>query len=153
MTPSPLPEIYLTLFYQSPYLKEYHNDYKSTSFGHFMNLVACVGTDRENWGQITALINRMESEQVVLICNGAADDFPTNERCVVIHIDSTQPLLELKQTLIDKLKPVLGKDFEVALSLASGSGKEHMALVAALLNIPVGIRLVVYTKQGIETIT
>jgi hypothetical protein len=38
------------------------------------------------------------------------------------------------------------------LSIASGNGKEHMAIVSALLSIPVGVRLVVYTKEGIEFI-
>ena len=43
-------------------------------------------------------------------------------------------------------------DFEVAVTLASGTGKEHMALISALLSIPVGIRLVVYTKDGVQVI-
>ena len=47
----------------------------------------------------------------------------------------------------------LSGDFEVAISLASGNGKEHMALISALLSIPVGIRLVVYTKEGIKYIS
>ena len=34
-----------------------------------MNLVALVGTDKENWGQITALINRMECEHIFLVIN------------------------------------------------------------------------------------
>jgi len=51
-----------------------------------------------------------------------------------------------------KLKTKLDSAFEVAVSLASGNGKEHMALISALLSIPVGIRLVVYTKNGIEFI-
>ncbi len=118
-----------------------------------MNLVACVGADKENWGQITALMNHMECEQIVLVMNSNASNFPTNEKCRVISLESTTPLITLKRSLIEQLRPVIGKEFEVALSLASGTGKEHMALVAALLNIPVGIRLVVFTKQGVETIT
>ena len=38
---------------------------------------------------------------------------------------------------------------EVALSLSSGDGKEHMALISALINLPVGIRFAVLTKEGI----
>ena len=38
---------------------------------------------------------------------------------------------------------------EVALSIASGDGKEHMALVSALINLPVGIRFAALTKQGV----
>jgi hypothetical protein len=60
-------------------------------------------------------------------------------------------MLELKEDIMGKLKGKLS-DFEVALSLASGNGKEHMAMISALLSIPVGIRLVVYTKEGVEFI-
>ena len=74
------------------------------------------------------------------------------DKCSVISIDSNKSLIELKQDIIDKLKPEISKDFEVALSIASGTGKENMALISALLNIPVGIRLVAYTKKGVEFI-
>ena len=43
-------------------------------------------------------------------------------------------------------------DFEIALSIASSTGKESMALISALLCIPVGIRLVAFTKNGIDFI-
>jgi len=32
------------------------------------------------------------------------------------------------------------------------NGKEHMALISSLLSLPVGIRLVVFTKAGVEFI-
>jgi hypothetical protein len=41
------------------------------------------------------------------------------------------------------------KGTEVALSIASGEGKEHMALISALLSLPVGIRFTALTKDGI----
>ena len=41
------------------------------------------------------------------------------------------------------------KGTEVALSIASGDGKEHMALISALINFPVGIRFAALTKEGI----
>ncbi len=118
-----------------------------------MHLVALVGNDKENWGQITALMHRMECEHIVLVVNNTVNDFPASEKCSVIEIDNTLPLLELKKVLIESLKPQIGKEFEVAVSLASGTGKEHMALISALLNIPVGICLAVYTKQGVQIIT
>lgn len=118
-----------------------------------MNLVAFVGTDKENWGQITALMHHMECEHITLVVNRSISDFPTSEKCSVIEIDNTLPLLELKKALIESLKAQIGKEFEVALSLASGTGKEHMALISALLSLPVGIRLAVYTKQGVQIIT
>lgn len=117
-----------------------------------MDLVAYVGNDKENWGQITALINHMECDKVVLITTENTKTFPVTSKCEVIEVDASKPLLELKKTLMEKIKQKIGLDFEVALSLASGTGKEHMALISALLSIPVGIRLVVYTKQGVEII-
>ena len=116
-----------------------------------MELVTFLGTDKENWGQITALINRYEWEKIILIKDKETDDFPTNDKCNLIEINSNKSLLDMKKDIMDKLKGKLG-EFEVSLSIASGNGKEHMALISALLSIPVGIRLVVYTKNGIEFI-
>lgn len=116
-----------------------------------MNLVAFLGSDSENWGQITALIKRSPWDKVVLVKDIGVKGFP-EFGAEVVQISSADPLLELKDDLIKKLKEKIGKDFEVALSIASGSGKEHMALISALLSIPVGIRLVAFTKSGMEFI-
>ena len=119
-----------------------------------MEFVVFLGDDKENWGQVTALINRLlDCEKVILVKNKSSPSFPTTEKCRTITIDSTKPLLQLKQELTEKLKQEISREFEVVLSLASGNGKEHMALLSALLSVPVGIKLVAYTKQGIEFLT
>ncbi len=114
-----------------------------------MELVTFLGTDRENWGQLTALINRYEWDKIFIIKNKNVSEFSASKKCDFIDINAEKPLLELKKEIMEKLRGKLG-EFEVALSIASGSGKEHMALISALLSIPVGIRLVVFTKEGIE---
>jgi len=117
-----------------------------------MELVAFIGDDKETWGQVTALVNRGEWDKVVLVKNKTAEGFPVTEGCEVIEFNTAKPMLELKEDILSKLKPKLSGDFEVSLSIASGSGKEHMALISALLSIPVGIRLVVFTKEGLQYI-
>lgn len=117
-----------------------------------MELVGFLGNDKETWGQISALINKGEWDKVVLVKNKTSDDFPKLENCEIIEVNTEKPMLELKEDLMAKLKPKLAGDFEVALSIASGNGKEHMALISALLSIPVGIRLVVFTKEGVQII-
>src|SRR3989344_5775949 len=117
-----------------------------------MEFVAFVGEDKENWGQITALLNRLEYEKAIIV-KSSKEDFPLNDKCKVIQVSSGKSLVELKEDILSKIKPILSGDFEVSLSLASGNGKEHMAIVSALLNAPVGIRLVVFTKKGIEYLT
>ena len=117
-----------------------------------MEFVAFIGEDKENWGQITALLNRLEYEKAIIV-KSSEEEFAVNDRCRVVQIDSKKPLVELKEIIQGKLKPLLSGDFEVSLSLASGNGKEHMAVLSALLNVPVGVRLVVYTKEGVQYLT
>lgn len=117
-----------------------------------MELVAFVGKDEENWGQITALMKRGKWDKVVVVKNKDVSGFPV-EGSEVINVNSSMLIGALKDELIQKLKPKISGDFEVALSIASGNGKEHMALISALLNIPVGVKLAVYTKNGVEFIT
>jgi hypothetical protein len=116
-----------------------------------MELVAFLGKDRESWGQISALMKKEKWDKVVIIKNKDAEDDPF-EIDDKIKVNSDLPLLLLKDELLKTLKEKLSGDFEVALSIASGNGKEHMALISALLSIPVGIRLVAYTKDGVEYI-
>lgn len=118
-----------------------------------MELVAFLGKEKEGLGQISALVNRMECEKVLIVKDKNTEDIFRNEKCDVINIDSQKDIVLLKEEMQEKLKKGLTGDFEVALSLASGNGKEHMALISALLSIPVGIKLVVYTKKGVEFIT
>ena len=116
-----------------------------------MELVAFLGNDKETWGQVTGLINHGEWEKIILVKAKSADDYESPKDADIIMVDTAKPLLELKQDIVNKLKDKFA-GFDAHLSIASGSGKEHMALISALLSIPVGIRLVVFTKNGIEFI-
>ena len=118
-----------------------------------MELVAFLGNDKENLGQITALINRGDWEKVILLKNKETPNIQTAKEYRTIQIATDQDLFSLQNEMKEKLKSSLAKEFEVALSLASGTGKEHMALISALLSIPVGIKIVAYTKKGIEFLT
>jgi hypothetical protein len=56
--------------------------------------------------------------------------------------------MELRDYFLKKLKGKFNGT-EVGLTIASGNGKEHMALISALINLPVGIRFAALTKEGI----
>jgi len=116
-----------------------------------MELVAFLGNDKENWGQISALMNKSDWDKVILVKNKTSENFPESS-AEIISISSDLSLVDLKKEIMSKIKSKLA-GFEVALSLASGNGKEHMALVSALISLPVGIRLVVFTKNGVEFIS
>ncbi|MEI6850237.1 MAG: hypothetical protein WCK29_04320 [archaeon] len=114
-----------------------------------MELVAFLGSDKESWGQVSALINKGKWDKVIIVKDKEGDESPF-DLSDIAKVNTKQPITLLKNEIMEKIKPFLAGDFEVALSIASGNGKEHMALISALLSIPVGIRLVAYTKDGIE---
>jgi hypothetical protein len=118
-----------------------------------MKLVAFLGTDKENLGQLTALINRGDWEQAFLVRDKETSLLTTSKDYKTIDIDTSKDLFTLKTQIQEKLKKYLSNDFEVALSIASGSGKEHMALISSLLSIPVGITFVAFTKEGVKFIS
>ena len=80
--------------------------------------------------------------------NKNAEDYPAKGNTEIVNINSDKPITEMKDDIMSKIKGKLS-GFECALSIASGNGKEHIALISALLSLPVGIRLAVYTKDGI----
>jgi hypothetical protein len=112
-----------------------------------MELVAFLGTGKGTWGQVAGVINRGEWDNITLIGNDFAKQFTVQKDFEFVEVTS-HGILELKEELIKKLQGKF-KGTEVALTIASGEGKEHMALISALLNLPVGIRFTVLTKDGI----
>ena len=116
-----------------------------------MELVVFMGDDKENWGQVNGLINRGEWEKIIIVKSKSSDDYESPKEADIVLVDTSKPLLELKEDIINKLRKKF-EGFDAHVSIASGTGKEHMALISALLSIPVGIRLVVFTKNGVEVI-
>jgi hypothetical protein len=116
-----------------------------------MELVVFLGDDKENWGQVNGLINRGDWEKIILVKSKSSEDYESPKNVDIVLVDTSKSLLELKEDIVNKLRKKF-EGFDVNVSIASGTGKEHMALISALLSIPVGIRLVVFTKNGIEFI-
>lgn len=115
-----------------------------------MELVALLSSGTGTWAQVSGLIKRGEWDKVVLVGDEFASKFTLDAPVAheFVRIDTSQKILDLKESIMVKLKGRI-HGVEVALSIASGSGKEHMALISALLSLPVGIRFVVLTQEGI----
>ena len=112
-----------------------------------MELVALISSGKGSWGQVAGVINREEWDNIVLVGDDFAKKFTSEKDFEFIETKSSS-LMDLKQELQKKLTGKF-KGTEVALSIASGDGKEHMALISALLSLPVGIRFTALTKDGI----
>ena len=114
-----------------------------------MELIAVLSTGKGTWGQVAGLMQKGEWEKIIIVGPPFAKEFQVHDTPFdFIEFDQNKSLVQLKKELSKKLE---GKftGLEVALSIASGNGKEHMALQSALLNIPVGIRFTALTKDGI----
>lgn len=115
-------------------------------------LVACLSSGKGTWGHVGRLIADGEWKKILLITNDfGKENFTPEKPSEFIIVDSNKGLNELRNQIGEHLKKHI-KDTEVAVNLISGTGKEHMAIISALLKLGLGIRLIALTKDGIEEI-
>src|SRR3989338_8940755 len=115
-----------------------------------MDLIACVFEPEDTWSHVKKLIERGEWKSVVIITDKTAEKkFTVQKAAKKVIIDSEQPAVDIIKHLTASLKPHLF-DFEAGLNMVSGTGKEHMCVLAALLKLGVGVRLVALTKEGVK---
>ena len=113
-----------------------------------MELLALLSTGKGTWGQVSGLMTHGEWDNIILIGSDFAKDFKHDAKFEFIKVDLDKKLVDLKEEISQKLKGKINGT-EVGLSIASGNGKEHMALISALINLPVGIRFAALTKDGV----
>lgn len=113
------------------------------------DLVACLSSGEKSWAHVERLIKEQDWSRVFLITNDfGRKNFKPEKNIEFIIVDFQKPVFEL---INDVWKGLKGKitGFEVALNLVSGNGKEHMAILSALLKLGIGIRLMAVTKDGV----
>jgi len=112
-----------------------------------MELVALISSGKGTWGQVAGVINQGEWDNIILVGDDFAKKFTSQKDFEFIEI-SSGGIMDIKNQILKKLKGKI-KGTEVALTIASGEGREHMALISALLSLPTGIRFVALTKDGL----
>ena len=117
------------------------------------SLVACLSTGKGTWGHVSRLINDQEWDSVILITNefGKENFKPEKQGIELVIINTNAPVKELVEQIKNILKEKI-KDTEIAVNLVSGSGKEHMAILSAVMKAGFGFRLVALTKEGIKEV-
>lgn len=113
-----------------------------------MELVALLSTGKGTWGQVSGLMTHGEWDNIILLGGDFAKQFTHDKKFEFIKVDLDKKLKDLRDEFSSKLRGKF-KGTEVALSIASGDGKEHMALISALINLPVGIRFAALTRDGV----
>lgn len=113
-----------------------------------MELVCLLSSGQGTWGQVSGLMKYGEWDKIFIIGGDFAKQFTHEKEFEFIHIDTNKKIKDLRDEIATKFKGKI-QGMEVALSIASGDGKEHMALVSALINLPVGVRFAALTKEGV----
>lgn len=113
-----------------------------------MELIALLSTGKGSWAQVSGLMKYGDWDKIIIVGGDFAKDFKHEKKFEFIKLDLDKKIMDLKEEFLSKLKGKFNGT-EVALSIASGEGKEHMALISALINLPVGIRFAALTKEGV----
>jgi len=115
------------------------------------DLIVCLSSGKGTWGHVARLIEGEEWSKVFILTNQfGVEKFSKPDNAEFILLNESQGIQELTAEIEQRLK---GKtSHEVALNLVSGSGKEHMAILAAIMKIGLAFRLVALTKDGIKEI-
>lgn len=114
------------------------------------DLVACLSSREKGWNHVERLIAGQEWSNVILITNEfGKQNFKHSKSVDFVVVDFQKPVSELISEIQKGIKGKL-TGLEVALNLVSGNGKEHMAILSALIKSGLGIRLMAVTKEGVR---
>ncbi len=107
-------------------------------------LMAILGIGKGTWGHVARLIAEHEWERIMLISNEwGQQNFAPPKEAEWILMNNRAGFEVLKDTIKEKLP-----EGEIAVSLISGSGKEHMALIAAMKEKGSKYEFVILTGDG-----
>lgn len=109
------------------------------------DLIVCL-TEKKGYKHIKRLILETDWTRIFVITREEImSDFKFAKPVIFVPIDQKEPI----QDIIDKIKSKLTFIFgEVSVNLVSGTGKEHMAIISAIMKAGAGFRLVAMTKDG-----
>ena len=117
------------------------------------DLVACLSSGKGTWGHVAKLIEDAAFENVYIVTDsfGKENFKPAKNNTHLIVIDPNKTISEMAEDVTNNLKGKL-KGLDVAINIVSGSGKEHMAVISAVLKLGFGIRFIAFTPEGIKEI-
>ncbi|MDK2908382.1 MAG: hypothetical protein PWQ87_840 [Candidatus Woesearchaeota archaeon] len=116
-------------------------------------LIAIASFGKGTWTQIIKLCNANDWEKIFIITDEfGMKKFPKKENIEFIEVNFNDNLQAIKNKIFEELKEKIN-DLDVGLNLFSGDGKTHMAVLSALLNLGLGIRLVYFEDDEMKELS
>ena len=116
-------------------------------------LIALLSSGKGTWSEVNRLMQSQPWSKVFLVTDGFGKErftsVPPHAELVVLDFNrEAQDITEeIKRQLHGKVT-----DFEVAVNMASGNGKEHMAVLEAVLEMGLNFRLVTLRNGGMDVL-
>lgn len=106
--------------------------------------IATLGVGKGTWGHVSRILTDQQFDKIVFIgTDWVKENFSLPKESEWVIINNRAGFDVIKDEIKSKLP-----DGELTLSLVSGSGKEHMALIAALKELGKDFKLVTLTGSG-----
>ena len=113
-------------------------------------LIMSLSSGKGTWAEVAKIMNECQFEDIILITNSfGKEKFSHTKKFETIVLEDNLSVTKMRDKIKESLKI---KDSEVAVNLTSGNGKEHMAIISALIQSGLGLRLVTLTKEGVKEI-
>src|SRR3989344_5004796 len=117
-------------------------------------LIACLSTGKGTWTEESKIAQSQDWNKVFLITNQfGKENYTPGKNMELVLVDSfpDTPTTIITEQIKNQLKERI-TDFEVALNLVSGSGKEHMAILEAVLQLGLNFRLIAVNRNNVEVL-
>lgn len=115
------------------------------------DLIVMVSTGKGTWGHVSGLVNKEKWDKIYVVTNDfGAEKFTKAGNMEFIVIDQNKSTKEISEVIRKGLEGKVSG--EVGLNFISGTGKEHMALLAALMKVGASFRLVVADGEAVEEV-
>ncbi|MBN2423313.1 hypothetical protein JXB41_08880 [Candidatus Woesearchaeota archaeon] len=106
------------------------------------SLIACLSSGKGSWAHVSKLIKAEDWEKVFLITNEfGREKFTADEKTSFILISDRMHINDIVNGIKSQLENQIA-DTQVAVNFISGTGKEHMAVISALLQLGLALRFV-----------
>ena len=111
-------------------------------------LIASLGPGKGTWTELRNIMAQESWEKTYLVTNAfGKQNFAADAEFIIV--DDQLPADALVFEITNQLKGKI-RDTDAALNLSSGNGNVHMAILAALLKLGLGIRLVGLVNGRVE---
>lgn len=116
-------------------------------------LIASLSTGKGTWTEVSKIMQTQPWTKIFLITNQfGAENFTSKPATAeFVLIDPNQEVSVITQKVVGQLQGKIS-DFEIALNMVSGTGKEHMAIVEAVLELGLNFRLITVVNNQVETL-